>query len=215
MHDISLDRQPVRTIARRSLKSLFAGFFISIAILASTTLGQSGRKSNQHPLPDNSRAEKSKSKDQIPPFTFIVATAPSPYQDNNYQSGLSPQSNLEYLVRGGCVVELKNVPGVKVIEDEGVARYEAREMALSEDDAWIIWIEQRVEQAFLSDSTLPRLRYLLFEPRTGKIVASGNGMAYRSTWGKPTPRQVSWEDQAQNAGRDIAKQVLKELKIAR
>ncbi|MGH9838264.1 MAG: hypothetical protein ACREEM_05725 [Blastocatellia bacterium] len=212
MHGISLDRQPVRTVARCSLQSLFVTFFLLIAIFASTTLGQSGRKSNQHPLPDNSRAEKSKSREQISPLSFIVATAPSPYPDNNYQFGFSPLPNLEYLARGGCVVELKNVPGIKVIEDEDVSRYEAREMALTEDDAWIIWIEPRVEQAY---PTLPRIRYLLFQPGTGKIVASGNGVAYRPTWGKPIPRQVSWEDEVQNAGRDIAKQVLKELKIAR
>ena len=91
-----------------------------------------------------------------------------------------------------------------------VPRWEARETALGEDEAWVVWLELRWQQTITRDATPFKLRYLLFEPRTGKIVASGYGRGVRQTWGRPLPR-TSIEDQLRTAGRDIADQVVSEL----
>jgi hypothetical protein len=54
---------------------------------------------------------------------------------------------------------------------------------------------------------------LLFEPGTGKTIASGYGNPKVQTWGMPQPFRDSVEDQLRRAGRDIAKQVMSELGI--
>jgi hypothetical protein len=98
----------------------------------------------------------------------------------------------------------------RVVGDVDVPRWEARETAHGEDEAWVVWLELRWQQNVTRDATPFRLRYLLFEPRTGRIVSSGYGRGVRQTWGRPTPR-TSIEDQLRTAGRDIADQVVSEL----
>ena len=96
--------------------------------------------------------------------------------------------------------------------DVDVERWEAREAALAEDKAWVIWMELRWDKISSTyDSTPFRLRYLLFEPGTGRVVASGVGKGTKETWGKQ-PRNTSLEEQVRQAGRDIAAQVASELK---
>jgi hypothetical protein len=151
---------------------------------------------------------------KLPP-AFIVVTAPpdGSQETSPYVPGYAQTTDLEELARGGCLVELKNLPGVRVIEDIGVARWEARETALGEDEAWVVWLELKWTQTITRDAAAFKLRYLLFEPRTGKIVSSGYGRGVRQTWGRPLPR-TSVEDQLRAAGRDIAEQVVSELRKA-
>lgn len=147
------------------------------------------------------------------PSAFVVVTAPpdgsqetSPYVPPGYG-----HLDFEELARGACLVALKDSPRVRVIEDVNVARWEARETALGEDEAWVVWLELTWMQTITRDATPFRLRYLLFEPRTGKIVSSGYGRGLRRTWGRPLPR-TAVDDQVRNAGRDIAEQVVAELR---
>ena len=148
------------------------------------------------------------------PSAFIVATAPpdgsietSPF----LPSGYAPTTDFEEMARGACLVGLRNHNGVKrVVGDADVPRWEARETAQGEDEAWVVWLELKWQQTITRDATAFKLRYLLLEPRTGRIVSSGYGRGVRQTWGRPTPR-TSIEEQLRNAGRDIADQVVSEL----
>jgi hypothetical protein len=180
-------------------------------------LAQSGR-TQAPPAPSTTRPGDSRPRQvnrnqrQLPP-AFIVVTAPpdGSQHASPYVPGYAQATELEELARGGCLVELKTLPGVKVIEDINVARWEARETALGEDDAWVVWLELKWTQTMTRDAPAFRLRYLLFEPRTGKIVSSGYGRGIRQTWGRPLPR-TDVEEQLRNAGRDIAEQVVSELR---
>lgn len=178
---------------------------------------QSGRKEKQSQAvtasSTNSGTSKDNKKDKELPTTFIVATdAPDLRKSvGSYAGYAQPPTSFEYHARGGCLVELKSIPGVKVIEDEDVERWEARQTALTEDKAYLIWMELRWDTTSYVNPTLFRLRYLLFEPGTGKIVASGYGNGIRKTWGT-TPRRTTLEEQVREAGRDIAYQVISELK---
>lgn len=206
-----------------------AGFVrLGFAIIALAVIGasglhaQSGRKETQsqdNAAPSaNSRPTKDNKNDKELPTAFIVATAPPDHGPSIYASYYQ-RPNFEYHARGGCLVELKGIRGVKVVEDEDLDRWEARQTALSEDKAWVIWMELSWDKAtsFNSAINLPinsspfRLRYLLFEPGTGKIAASGYGNGVRQTWGT-NPRRTTLEEQVQEAGRNIAYQVISELK---
>jgi hypothetical protein len=179
---------------------------------------QSGRKEKQQSQADttsstNSGSAKDSKKDKELPTTFIVATASPDLRESvgPYAGYAQPPTSFEYHARGGCLVELKSIPGVKVIEDEDVERWEARQTALTEDKAWLIWMELRWYKTSSINSAPFRLRYLLFEPGTGKIIASGYGNGIRKTWGTD-PRRTTLEEQVREAGRDIAFQVMSELK---
>jgi hypothetical protein len=163
--------------------------------------------------PGNQRPRQAGNTRRELPSAFVVVTAPpdGSQETSPYVPGYAQATDLEELARGGCLVELKNLPGVRVIEDVGVARWEARETALGEDDAWVVWLELKWTQTITRDAPAFKLRYLLFEPRTGKLVSSGYGRGIRQTWGRPLPR-TSVEDQLRAAGRDIAEQVVSELR---
>lgn len=181
-------------------------------------LAQSGRTP---PPPDpattqprDSRPRQVANQPRELPSAFIVVTAPPDGSQESspfVPSGYPPTTDFEEMARGGCLVALRNYNGVKrVVGDVDVPRWEARETALGEDEAWVVWLELRWQQNVTRDATPFKLRYLLFEPRTGKIVASGYGRGVRQTWGRPLPR-TSIEDQLRTAGRDIADQIVSEL----
>jgi hypothetical protein len=181
-------------------------------------LAQSGRTppppDPSAPQPGDSRPRQVNNKRREPPPAFIIVTAPPDGSQESspfVSSGYPPTTDFEEIARGGCLVALRNLNGVKrVVGDVDVPRWEARETALGEDEAWVVWLELRWQQNITRDSVPFKLRYLLFEPRTGKIVAGGYGRGVRQTWGRPIPR-TSLEDQLRTAGSDIAEQVVSEL----
>lgn len=190
---------------------MIASLLCVVIATCSISEAQSGRKQNQtEPKPasrQGSEPAKRGEKEQEPPVFVVVTSVPTyhHYQTLNH--------NVEYYARGGCLLELKKIQGAKVIEDEEVSRWEAREMAQTEDRGWVIWMELKLGEGLSVNPASFRLRYLLFEPRSGKTISSGYGNLDRQTWGQPRAPQASIEEQAQQAGRDIARQVMSELGI--
>ncbi|MGH9855277.1 MAG: hypothetical protein ACREBD_36040 [Blastocatellia bacterium] len=105
---------------------------------------------------------------------------------------------------------LKHIKGVKVMEDEGLSSYEARELAQIEDHTYVIWMEVKWDRAGSSDLGPFRVRYLLLEPGSGKTIGSGYGKPVVKRWGFPQ-RGSSLEEQLREAGRDVANQVKADL----
>src|ERR1044071_588733 len=162
------------------------------------------------------RSARESAKDS--PHAFIIMTAapgsPSPFDSDPNAAYFYHPPGREAEAGGGCLNELRSVQGARVVQDEDVARWEAREAALGESDAWVIWMELRWDKATTSayDPTPFRLRYLLFEPGTGRIVASGTGRGVKQTWGRSPSRRETLEEVVRRAGQDVAAQVLSELK---
>lgn len=189
-----------------------------VCFACALALAQSGRTPPQpdpaKTQPGDSRPRQVNNQRRELPSAFIVVTAPPDGSQENspfVPSGYPTTTDFEEIARGACLVALRNLDGVKrVVGDVDVPRWEAREAALGEDEAWVVWLELRWQQTVTRDATPFKLRYLLFEPRTGKIVSSGYGRGVRQTWGRPTPR-TSIEEQLRTAGRDIADQVVSEL----
>jgi hypothetical protein len=216
----------MRSIDTNQPKNLFcASLSQSLALLTlclicasgSISLAQSGRKQTESQAetapPKSSQAGRDDKKEQKQAPAFIVVTAaPDSSRHIGAQAGYSQPLTLEYHARSGCLLELKSISGAKVTEDKDVARWEARETALAEDKAWVVWMELGWDKTSSTyDPTPFRLRYLLFEPGTGRIAGSGVGKGVRQTWGKPQQR-YSLEEQLRQAGSDIADQVLSELR---
>jgi hypothetical protein len=211
------NHQGKEILPHRYLPSLAILTFCLLSASGSISLAQSGRKGTQsqaETVPQESlQTGRDDQKDQVPPPAFIVITAaPDNTRSTGFQAGFSQPVNLEYYARGGCLLELRSIAGAKVAEDEDVARWEARETALADNKSWVIWMELRWDKPSSTyDPTPFRLRYLLFEPGTGRIVASGVGKGVKQVWGTPL-RRGSLEEEVRQAGRDIAAQVVSELR---
>ena len=182
-------------------------------------LAQSGRTppapDPSTPRPGDSRPRQvNGGRRELPPAFIVVTAPPDGSQETSpfVSSGYAPNTDFEEMARGACLSALRNQTGVKrVVGDVDVPRWEARETALGEDEAWVVWLELRWQQNVTTRDTAPfKLRYLLLEPRTGRIVSGGYGRGVRQTWGRPTPR-TGIEEQLRNAGRDIADQLVSEL----
>jgi hypothetical protein len=181
---------------------------------ATFAVAQSGRKEAQTPSPQIPDNEKNRKGRELP-TAFIVVTAEPDYAAIAQEYVRYSSEGLEYHARGGCVVELKKIPGARVVEDEDVPRPEARDTAFTEVDAWVIWMELQWDKGTRAGSLPFKVRYLLFEPATGRMVASGYGNPVRQTWGRPKTRFSSPEELAREAGRDIADKVMWELERIR
>jgi hypothetical protein len=185
--------------------------FIAAASVAS--FAQSGRKQSPPRAESAAPATAAKESKKEVPLAFVVATAVSNSSEQmSAYAGYAQALKLDHQARGGCLLELKDKLGAKVIEDEEVARWEARETAQTDGNAWVIWLELKWEPASSPEPVPFKLRYLLFEPGTGKLVSSGYGKAVRQTWGVPQARRVGLEERVRQAGRDVADQVISELK---
>ncbi len=208
------DQHPERGLPQFHLWRMIASFLCVMVATCSISEAQSGRKQNQaepKPASPNSSEPVKRGKKEQAPLAFVVVTSAPNYHQNHYQT---VNHDVEYYARGGCLPELKKIQGAKVIEDEDVSRWEAREMARTEDQGWVIWMELKWGEGLSVNPASFRLRYLLFEARSGKTIASGYGNPNRQTWGQPQPPQAGIEEQARQAGRDIARQVMSELGIS-
>src|SRR5215216_2975682 len=117
-------------------------------------LAQSGRTppppAPATPPPGDSRPRQVNAQRRELPPAFIVVTAPPDGSQESspfVASGYPPTTDFEEIARGGCLVALRNHNGVKrVVGDVDVPRWEARETARGEDEAWVVWLELRWQQ---------------------------------------------------------------------
>jgi hypothetical protein len=217
--------RPSDGTARRQRVVTFIGLVaLSLCMPCATSPLSAAQSGRRQPPPDPAddaptitRPRRAARQEPALPDSFIVVTSiPEDAREANPQTGYTHPPGLESEARGACALELRRTPGMKVVEDEDVARWEARETALAESRTWVVWMELRWDKTITTYDPSPfRLRYLLFEPGTGRIAASGVGRGVRQTWGRPLPRPASLEEQVRLAGRNVAEQVLSELRNSR
>ena len=186
---------------------------VSMCLSASIALAQSGRTRQSTVDQETQTNQPGGSTTVTEQPAFVVVTAvPDPFQNNYRFVDPAQVTNLEYEARGSCMVELKKLAGSTIVEDEDVTRHDARKTALAEGNAWVIWMELRWDKPTSARDAAPfRLRYLLFEPGTGRIAASGVGKSMKQTWGVPQPLRTDLTEMVRQAGRDIAHQVVAEV----
>ncbi|HNH82342.1 MAG TPA: hypothetical protein PL157_08195 [Acidobacteriota bacterium] len=183
-----------------------------IFALSSPVWAQSGGRSKQNPPFDpqsqNRPGSVTKQLSSQSAPTFFVVTS---YHDD-------PQLfALEDFVRGACHSKLKSVPGVKIIENDDVSRWEAKELAFSADDqTWVIWIELKFRNVQITDPGFLKVQYLLYEPGSGKILSGGLVSTSAGSWQSRPPGSwpgyhVDLRELARYAGHEIAEQVMGEL----
>lgn len=205
--------RPADTVQRRP-RPKFSALLSLCLVCAAAAHAQSGRTPAPPPGDTRPRQVKPPPQEQHP-RAFIVASAPpdGSQAESAYVPTYAHNDDLEEIARGACLVALRNLPGVNVVEDVNVPRRLARETALSEGEAWVVWLELTWTTNTTRGDLPPfKLRYLLFEPRTGRMVSSGYGRGARQTWGRPAPRVFDVSEQLRNAGRDVADQVLSALR---
>lgn len=183
-----------------------------IFALSSPAWAQSGGRSKRNPPFDpqsqNRRSSGTKQLSPLPTPTFFVVTS---YHDDSHPF------ELEDFVRGACHSKLKSVPGVKIIENDDVSRWGAKELAFSADDqTWVIWIELKFRNLAITNPDFLKVQYLLFESGSGKILSGGLVSTSAGSWQSRPPGgwpgyHVDLQELARYAGHEIAEQVMGEL----
>lgn len=180
--------------------------------LTSPAWGQSGRQRTPttptDPQPKSSSLPVTKNAPLRSAPTFFVVTS---YHDDSHPF------ELEDFVRGACHSKLKSVPGVKIIENDDVSRWGAKELAFSADDqTWVIWIELKFRNLAITNPDFLKVQYLLFESGSGKILSGGLVSTSAGSWQSRPPGgwpgyHVDLQELARYAGHEIAEQVMGEL----
>ena len=118
------------------------------------------------------------------------------------------------LARQGFIAEVRReIQSIDLREERNQTRSDAIKMAKQEDQMIVVLLEIELDRMGTTMSGVD-LRYSVYEPKTGKVLAMGNGYPQQpSGMGIPpigASRQqvyVEWQ------GRDAARQVLKRLNI--
>ena len=116
------------------------------------------------------------------------------------------------IARQSCLQELRGeMPSLELKEEPNKTRSDAIKAAKGDERTNVVLMEMRIDSM---NSAGFDLRYTIFEAKTGKIAGTGSGYPMQSNGSSAPPvgasraqMMVEW------AGRDVARQVLKKLKL--
>jgi hypothetical protein len=202
---------------RRNLKPLFAALFC-LLMLNAIAFGQSGRKQKkadpQPPIQGVNQPEArtvpepevvpEKPKEKDPGHSVMVSTAMADIGVSSFYPDAS---------RRGCIDEFrKALRTIQISEERNQHRSDAIKYAKDGDNTYVVWMEFEVDR-FGTTNYGFELRYTVFEPKTGKVVASGYGYPRQPTGpiSLPPIGASRVDVYADWAGRDVALQVMKRL----
>lgn len=223
MHWQSRSGQPLSS--RLKLISFLALCLLIVA--GSAALAQSGRKQKKttpEPPPQGVKMPEEKSD----PKGHSDSDAPQPEDKQKEKApalhflvGTSMQENFNVpmmytdIAREGCLRELRTNPAVQVTAINNLTRGEAIEAAKKDDKRYVIWMELVVDQFTANTYEGFDLRFMLFEPKTGKVLATGSGYPQTQTGRTPLPPigMNRAEVRVELAGRDVARRVLSRLNV--
>ncbi len=157
-----------------------------------------GHSDSDQPLPEE------KEKEKAPAHRFLVATdLPEVYIPLMYLT----------IVREGCVRELRTNPTIQATEAQQMNRAEAIKTAKNGENVYVIWMELRADN-YSNDGF--ELLFALFEPKTGKQIASGFGYPTMQSGRNPLPPigASRVEVRLELSGRDVARRAMAKLQSA-
>lgn len=114
------------------------------------------------------------------------------------------------IAREGCIHELRQVPTLEIREERNQTRSDAIKAAKADDQTNVVWMELRVDDM---SSAGFELVYTIFEPKTGKVIGTGFGYPVQPSGEAPPLSGSRGQVMIEWAGRDVARQVLKKLKL--
>lgn len=155
---------------------------------------------------DSDDPEAEEKKEKAPAWRMLVGTA---MQDN-----FNVPMMYTDVAREGCLGELKRNPLLQVTAAGNMTRGEAIEAAKKDDKLYVLWMELVVDNFTASTRDGFDLRYMLYEPKTARVIGSGSGYPVQSTnMPLPTIGMNSAQYRVHLAGRDVARQVMSRLNM--
>jgi hypothetical protein len=206
-------------------------FILSLCLIVTSALAmaQSGRKQKksvpepppqgvkapeekpEQPAPGHSDSDApqadDKEKEKAPALRFLVGSA----MPENFNVPMMYAD----IAREGCQRELRTNPAVIVSAQSNMTRGEAINAAKKDDKTYVVWIELVVDQFTANTYEGFDLRFALFEPKTGKVLATGSGYPQAQTGRTPLPPigASRAEVRLELAGRDVGRRVLARLNV--
>jgi hypothetical protein len=190
-----------------------------LACLSQAALAQSGRRQNKPLSPPTPVATGGEG--EAKPETKPSAEKPGPSATvivggDRFGSSASMISGYIDEAMEACVIELNKSRGLEARGGGGMSRKEAIDRAKKETEAYVLWLDLRVEGSREDDISVS---YTLFMPQTAKVQAFGN--VYLSTRrmgrgpvsvGVPSAGgRMPLQYLMREAGRDVAQRVIDKL----
>ncbi len=115
------------------------------------------------------------------------------------------------IAREGCLHELREaMPSLELKEARNETRSDAIKAAKADDQTNVVLMELRADNM---SSAGFELIYTIFEPKTAKVLGTGSGYPVQPSSGAPPMGGSRGQVMLEWAGRDVARQVLKKLKL--
>ncbi len=147
-----------------------------------------------------------KPKDKEPRRSIMVATSMPDMMLPLYYADIARQ---------GCLREFRDeLKTIDLREERNQTRSDAIKVA-KDSDTYVVLMELEPDRLGGTMSNVD-LRYTIFEPKTGKIGGSGSGYPVQPSSRLPLPPIGASRDQIylEWMGRDVARQVIKRLRLA-
>jgi hypothetical protein len=150
-----------------------------LACLSQAALAQSGRRQNKPLSPPTPVATEGEA--EAKPEAKPSAAKPGPAATvivggDRFGSSAAMISSYIDEAMEACVAELDKSRGLEARGGGGMSRKEAIDRAKKETEAYVLWLDLRVEGSREDDISIS---YTLFTPQTAKVMAFGN--VYLST----------------------------------
>jgi hypothetical protein len=192
---------------------------VSLLCLSQAALAQSGRRQNKPlspPTPVATDGENEAKSEVKPRAEKPAALATVIVGGDRFGSSAYTISGYIDEAMDSCVAELNKSHGLEARGGGGMSRKEAIDRAKKETEAYVLWLDLRVEGSRQDDISVS---YTLFMPQTAKVMAFGN--VYLSTRragrgpvsvGVPSVGgRMPLQYLMREAGRDVAQRVVDKL----
>lgn len=194
--------------------------FACLLLLSAVAVGQSGRKQKKaEPQPQVQGVNQPETR--TVPEPEVVPDKPKEKQLEKGKAIMisSAMGDMQIpmyytsAVSDGCLDQLRReLKTVQLSSERNQHRSDAMKAAKESEDLYVVWIELLYDRMGTGSMNGVDVRFVIFEPKTGKQMAFGTGYP-RQPGGMGTPPIGGSREQLYLdwAGRDIADQVIKRL----
>jgi len=201
---------------RLDLSAVCIACLCLLLITGAAALGQSGRKQKK-PDPQPPVQGINQPEARVAPEPTVAAEKPAEKAKGPaiLVATEMPDMNISLgyadMAREGCLRELREgVPTLEIREERNQTRSDAIKAAKADDQTNVVLMELRADNM---NSAGFDLRYTIFEPKTAKVIGTGSGYPVQPNGGAPPIGASRTQVMIEWAGRDVARQVLKKLKL--
>ncbi|HEX8844480.1 MAG TPA: hypothetical protein VF791_07540 [Pyrinomonadaceae bacterium] len=194
---------------------LLVVYLAAAVIFAQAAFAQSGRRQNKSAptppapqVPEESQTVPAAQSPAVKPATVASLIVGG----DKLSASIYVSSYVDVAV-DACMERLKEFPGFEVAGGGNMTRKDASDRAKKEQDAYVLWLELKLENDVNADSVL--ISYHILKPQTGKILTTGRVYLGAKTVGRGSvgvgvpsvSKRLPLQYQVKEGGHEVADRV--------